>query len=75
MYGSNACVEVVVQADGCTVSIAGVTITNSRGHNVLRVAPTGSPASGFKVQKETDDAPIDYVQVGIPSRQETILPG
>ena len=51
-------------ADRCIVSIAGVTITNSRGQTTLRVAPTGYPAHSLKAQKEQGhDSPIDYIQV------------
>lgn len=48
------------------VSIAGVTVTNSRGQTLLRVAPNAFPATRFSVQKEPgDDTPVDYVQVGL----------
>ena len=47
------------------VSIAGVTVANSRGQTLLRVAPNAFPATRYSAQKEAgDDTPIEYVQVG-----------
>ncbi|KAK5122364.1 hypothetical protein LTR85_003948 [Meristemomyces frigidus] len=44
-------------------SVAGVTVTNSRGQVLLRVAPNAFPASRYGAQKEQgDDTPVDYVQ-------------
>lgn len=47
-----------------TVSVAGVTVTNSRGQTVLRITPNEYPTNTFRVQKEAgDDSLIDYIQV------------
>lgn len=54
-----------MSTDCCVVSIAGVTVTNSRGQTVLRVTPKEFPATSYRAQKESgDDTPIDYIQVG-----------
>jgi Arf-GAP/SH3 domain/ANK repeat/PH domain-containing protein len=55
----------IVGTDSRAVSVAGVTVTNSRGQTVLRVNPNEFPANTFRAQKEQgDDTLIDYVQVG-----------
>ncbi|EMC91139.1 hypothetical protein BAUCODRAFT_39280 [Baudoinia panamericana UAMH 10762] len=44
-------------------SVANVTITNSRGQTLLRVAPNAFPASRYNAQRDMgDDSPIEYVQ-------------
>ncbi|KAH9825371.1 protein csx2-like [Teratosphaeria destructans] len=44
-------------------SIAGITITNSRGQTLLKVAPNAFPANRYVAVKDpSDDTPVDYVQ-------------
>ncbi|KAK3699489.1 hypothetical protein LTR37_016446 [Vermiconidia calcicola] len=51
------------QAYCCAVSVAGVSVTNSRGQAVLRVTPNEYPANTFRAQKELgDDSPVEYIQ-------------
>jgi len=47
-----------------TVSVAGVSVSNSRGQTLLKVTPNGYPAQGYRAQREAgEDSPVDYVQV------------
>lgn len=51
-------------ADMATVTISGVTITNSRGRVLLHIAPNSFPAARYNARRDAgDDSPIEYVQV------------
>ena len=48
-----------------TVSVAGLTVTNSRGQTVLKVTPNGFPTRGYRAQREGgEESPVEYIQVG-----------
>ncbi|KAK5173385.1 uncharacterized protein LTR77_002066 [Saxophila tyrrhenica] len=49
--------------DQSRFSVAGATVTNSRGQVLLRVTPNEYPAHTFRAQKDLgDDTPVEYVQ-------------
>lgn len=47
------------------VSVAGLSVTNSRGQTLLKVTPNSYPAQGYRAQKEPgEESPVEYIQVG-----------
>nr|POE51587.1 putative ribosylation factor gtpase-activating protein cnt6 [Quercus suber] len=49
--------------DQARFSVAGVTVTNSRGQTLLRVSPNAYPATRYGAQRDVgDESPVEYVQ-------------
>nr|POE63593.1 putative ribosylation factor gtpase-activating protein cnt6 [Quercus suber] len=62
------------RADHVIVSIAGVTITNSRGQTLLRISPNSYPATRYSAQRDIgDDGPVEYVQVRTASQRSQLV--
>lgn len=46
------------------VTIAGLTITNSRNRTLIHISPNAFPAARYSAKRDIgDDSPIDYIQV------------